>query len=188
MNTTTTDTTPTLDSNEANRVEIIIPDGRVTNWRVLVNWFLAIPHLIMVHLLAFVGVFVWLFLGLAVLFAGRVPDFCYRYLLGWVRYHNQAWGYVWYFSKGYPKFRVMLDDPVDTSDYQIRTHFYPNPGKVPRWRFFWPVLAIPHFVLLWVLQYVCGILVLVGALVGLLTGRYPEWLRIGVASLGDLST
>ena len=180
MNTTTT---TSLDSNAANRVEIIIPDGRVSNWRILVNWLLAIPHLIVLYILGFIALFVWLLLGLAVLFAGRVPDFCYRYLLGLMRYANRAGGFVWYFFKSYPKFQFWLDDPVDASGYQILTHFYPNPGKVSRWRFFRPILAIPHFILLWVLGYVNAILTIIGALYGLLTGRYPEWLRESLQAL-----
>ena len=183
MNTTTTDITPTLDSNEATYVELSIPDGRVSNWRILVNWLLAIPHWIVRDILVFVGFFIWLLLGPAVLLAGRVPGFCYRYLLGLVRYYNCINGYMFHFFTRYPAINTYLDDPVDSSGYQMQTHFCPNPGKVSRWRIFRPILAIPHLFFFGVLYYVDLALKLVGGLYGLLTGRYPEWLRKSVQAL-----
>ena len=86
----------------------------------LVNWFLAIPHWILLSILGIIALGVWLLLGLAVLLAGRVPGFCYRYLLGLIRYTNRAGGFVWYFFKRYPSFNFWLGDPVDSSGYQIR--------------------------------------------------------------------
>ena len=183
MNAAKTGTRPTQNSNEANRVEIIIPDGRVSNLRILVNWFLAIPHGILLSILGIIALPVWLLLGLAVLLAGRVPGFCYRYLLGLIRYTNRAGGFVWYFFKRYPSFNFWLGDPVDSSGYQMKTHFYPNPGKVPRWRIFRPILAIPHFLLLSVLGFFNMALVILGALIGLLTGRYPGWVRKALQAL-----
>ena len=183
MDATTTRTASTQNSNDANRVEIIIPDGRVANWRILANWLLAIPHWIMLVILGFIGGFVWLLLKLSVLLAGRVPGFCYSYLLGVARYASRVGGFAVFFVRSYPKFRFWLNDPVDTSGYQIQMHFYPNPGKVSRWRIFRPILAIPHFLVLGLLSLFQPLLILVGALTGLLTGRYPGWLRVTLQAL-----
>lgn len=175
------------DSNSANYVEISIPGERVVRWRVLFNWLLALPHWIALAVLSAIGAAVWLLLALSVLFAGKIPQPLYRYLAGLARYTNRVWGFsVFYFTK-YPSFKFMLDAPSDASDYPIRTHFFANPGKVSRWRVFRIILAAPHFVLSYFLDMAGFGLGVAAALYGLVTGRYPDPLRVAQEHLASYS-
>lgn len=64
--------------------------------------------------------------------------------------------------------------PVPSSGYPVAVAFA-SPGTIARWRplVHW-ILAIPHFILLYVLQIVASVLVVVAWFAGVITGRIPE--------------
>ena len=77
---------------------------RIANWRPLVNWLLAIPHLIA---LAFLGmaVYVLIFIGFfAVLFTGRWPAGIRDFGIGVGRWFLRANAYLLLLTDEYPPF------------------------------------------------------------------------------------
>jgi len=166
-----------MDGNLENYIEISIPGEKVQRRRIIFNWLLAIPHLLFILLLGIVAVIFGLITLVAVLITGKIPRFSYSYVLGLVRYANRVWGFIVYFFPSYPKFRFKFDGAVDTSDYQLKTHFSENPDKVKRWRIFSLILVIPHMILSYFLGTARYALLGTAALYALVTGRYPDPIR-----------
>jgi len=74
--------------------------------------------------------------------------------------------------------------PIPPGNYPIAVAFN-SPGRIARWRplVHW-LLAIPHFIVLYILQIVAGVLVFVAWIVGVITGRIPEGIQgLIIASL-----
>lgn len=72
--------------------------------------------------------------------------------------------------------------PAPLGSYPIAFSFDP-PERVARWRplVHW-LLAIPHFIILYVLGVVTGVVVFVAWIVGVITGRVPEGL-LGIITM-----
>lgn len=150
------------------------PPERVANWRPLVHWLLAIPHFFVQYALgiaagcvAFAGWFV-------VLFTGRLPagmaDFGAMYL----RYSARVIAYAAFLREEYPSFSFTTGAADPGDDPRLRVDVRPeleNRNRVTvgfRW-----LLALPHFIVLWVLGVVAYVLILVGFFAVLFTGRWP---------------
>lgn len=179
------DSSSMMDGNSENYIEISIPDEKVLRRRIIFNWFLAIPHLIVSVFLIFIALIFWVITLFAVLIAGKIPRFSYNFVLGVSRYTNRVWGFVVYFFRRYPKFSFKLDGAADTSDYPIKTHFSEHPAKVPRSNFFRFILVIPHLILsAFFISSAQSSLVGAAALYALVTGRYPDPVRSILETLG----
>lgn len=73
---------------------------------------------------------------------------------------------------------MLLSDEYPSTDEEQSTHLtldYPGDGQLNRWLplFKW-ILALPHYVVLWVLVMIAAILVFVSWFVILLTGKLPQ--------------
>lgn len=164
--------------NEASRAypvtltgELNVPPGR---WQWLVKWLLAIPHYIILYFLGIAAGVVWIISWFAILFTARYPKGLFDFVVGFMRW---SWR-VGFYSYGvlgtdrYPPFSFE-HDPNYPADLNVE-----YPERLSRGLIFvkWWLLAIPHLIILAVLDWVAGILAIVVGFVLLFSGKYPEGL------------
>ncbi len=171
-------------------------DPQLSNWRWLIKWILAIPHLVVLVLLWIAFPLLTVVAGLSILFTGRYPRGIFDINVGVLRW---SWRVSYYaFSGGlgtdrYPPFS--LDEEPDypaTLDVD-----YPEQLSRGLVLIKWWLLALPHYVIVAVIAGagfrwdlgtdvsvgwgpggggLVGILTLVAAIILLFRGAYPQQL------------
>ena len=103
----------------------------------------------------------------AIVFAGRYPDGLWKLAAYYLRWRVRAVAYVMLLRDEYPPFgdesypaALMLSAPARPRD-RLTVAFR-------------PILAIPHFILLWFLGIVSGVTTLIAWVMILITGNYPS--------------
>jgi hypothetical protein len=141
---------------------------------VAVRSILAIPHWIV---LAFYGVVVGLLqlvTWIPVLLGGRYPEWGYDLVGGYARWLVRVAAYVLLLASPYPPFSTNAPYPVDVTfdrGQQLnRLWGIPFLGIWVR-----GILAIPHWIVLWLLGIVVGFLNFITWIPVLMNGRYPQW-------------
>jgi hypothetical protein len=167
-------------------------DPRLSRWRWLVKWVLAIPHVLVLLLLVPAFVVLTIVAGIAILVTGRYPEGIFAFNVGVLRW---AWrvsfyGYGVLGTDRYPPFSL---DPADyPADLDVAYPAHLSRGLV---LVKWWLLALPHLVIVGLLTGgatwtvgsqadsslrisfgggVVGLLVLVAAVALLVRGRYPQ--------------
>jgi hypothetical protein len=144
---------------------------KVERWRPFVNWFLAIPHFIVLYVLGIVAGVCMFIAFFAVLFTGRVPDGLFNVVTMFWRYQWRTYSFAAGLRGGYPPFDFQTAAPVpDPSVFEAD-----RPERLHRLLILvkW-LLALPHYVVLLFLGVAAAFAWLVGALAVLVTGRWPE--------------
>ncbi|MBI4338018.1 MAG: DUF4389 domain-containing protein [Chloroflexi bacterium] len=151
----------------------------LSRWLWLVKWLLALPHLVV---LLFLWVAFLLFTALAffaILFTGKYPRGLFDFNVGVLRWGWRV-GFYSYQALGtdhYPPFSLQPAEHPATLNIAYPERLSRGLVLVKWW-----LLAIPHYLVLAVLQGGLGprsgginfILVLIGGVVLLFTGRYPK--------------
>lgn len=83
--------------------QINTPD-RIANWRPLVQWFLAIPHILLAGLLCLLGGVVSVIAWVVVLSTGKLPQALAGFLALIIRYGVRIQAYVGFLTDTYPNF------------------------------------------------------------------------------------
>jgi hypothetical protein len=99
---------PSTDEEQTVHLEIDYPDARndLNRWLPLVKWLLAIPHYIVLILLAIVLVFVVIIAWFAILFTRRYPQSLFDFVVGVIRWSNRVAAYAFILTTDrYPPFR-----------------------------------------------------------------------------------
>jgi glycosyltransferase involved in cell wall biosynthesis len=86
-------------------LSIVYPE-HLNRWKPLYKWFLAIPHYVVLALLAIGFVFAFIIGFFAVLFTGEYPEGIRTYLVGTFRYSLRVEAYVGLITDTYPPFRL----------------------------------------------------------------------------------
>jgi len=91
-----TDEYPSTEDEQTVHLEIDYPDVKqdLNRWLPLVKWFLAIPHFIVLFLLAIVAFFAVIIAWFAILFTGRYPRGLFDYLVGVSRWALRVEAYT----------------------------------------------------------------------------------------------
>ena len=167
-------------------------DAPLSRWLWLVKWVLVIPHYVVLAFLWIAFVVLSAVAMVAIVFTGRYPRAIFEFNVGVLRW---TWR-VQYYAIGafgtdrYPPF-TLADDPAYPAHLEVE-----YPGQLSRGLALvkWWLLAIPQYIIvglftgsgLWFAwQYgeqqnswaglgLIGILAVIGAVVLLVTGRYPE--------------
>jgi hypothetical protein len=80
-------------------------DENLSRWLIFVKWLLAIPHFIVITLLAIAASVVVVIAFFAILFTGRYPRGMFDFFVGTVRWYERAYGYAFLlFTDRYPPF------------------------------------------------------------------------------------
>jgi hypothetical protein len=104
-----TDTYPSTVEEQSVHLEIDYPDVEqdLNRWLPLVKWLLAIPHYIVLAVLAVIGVVVWVIAWFAILFTGRYPRALFDYMVGVGRWGLRVSAYMSLFvTDEYPPFSL----------------------------------------------------------------------------------
>ncbi len=159
----------------------------VARWRPLVNWLLAIPHLLVVSVLQIVYGVLAVVSFFTVLFTRRVPDGIFGIQAMIDRYEWRVNTYTMFMRDEYPPFSfetVAADDGIDPARYSIA-----DPGEMNRWLpLIKGLMLIPHLLVLIVLGIGAFFVWIAAFFAVLFTGMYPEGMRgylIGVARWTD---
>jgi hypothetical protein len=157
------------------RFEFDAPE-RVANWRPLVHWLLAIPHLVILYALNIALEVVWFISFFAVLFTKQIPEGLFNFQVFVLRYQHRVNTYVAFMREPYPSFdfTVTRDDPG--GDPLFLT--IDRPDEVNRWLPLvkW-LLAIPHYILL-AIYGIGAFFAMIGAFfIVLFTGKFPLGIR-----------
>ncbi|MFC1935780.1 DUF4389 domain-containing protein [Chloroflexota bacterium] len=152
----------------------------INRWLFLVKWLLIIPHVVVLAFL-YVGLIVaWVISLFAILFTGRYPRGLFDFNVGVLRWSWRV-GFYSYYALGtdkYPPFSLAKKDDYP-ADLDVE---YPEKLSQGLVLVKWWLLAIPHYLIVGVLQGTSGyssgglliVLVLIAAVVNLFTGRYPK--------------
>jgi hypothetical protein len=143
----------------------------------LVKWLLIIPHIVVLLFLWIGACVAWIAAFCAILFTGKYPRGLFDFNVGVLRWSWRV-GFYSYQALGtdkYPPFTLksVPDYPADL------TVAYPGRLSQGRVLIKWWLLAIPHYLIVIVLQgggHEWGLLnlfVLIAAVANLFTGKYP---------------
>jgi hypothetical protein len=147
----------------------------VANWRPLVHWLLAIPHLIIASVLRAVGQALTLVSLFTILFTKRIPGGILRFQAMELRYNWRAISYLMFLRESYPPFafEMELDDAGDDpAVLSLEARELDRWLPLVKW-----ILLVPHYIALFFLLFAQSIVMLVAFFVVLFTGRWPEGVR-----------
>jgi len=149
-------------------------DLRRSRLPVLVRWLLAYPHFVWLGLYTLVAVIVAAVNWIITLVTGRSPQRMHRWLVRYLRYTVYVYSYVYLLANPYPPFHggersYPIDLTVEGPDPQRRL--------ITAFRI---VLAIPAFVLTWVLSQVLLVIAVISWFIAIVLGRIPR----GMEQLG----
>ena len=146
----------------------------ITRWRPLVQWLLAIPHLIIAYALRFVRQALTLVSFFTVLFTEQIPRPLFDAIVMTYRYEWRAMSYAFFMHEDYPPFDFDLSSEDDGAEpcTSLRLTY---PGHLERWQplYKW-FLAIPQYFVLAGLAIAACAAIIGGFFAVLFTGEYPE--------------
>jgi hypothetical protein len=154
------------------------PPEKVANWRPLVNWLLAIPHLIILNVLGTLSRLVSVICWFAILFTGKLPDGLANLQVMYVRYSLRTYLYVGFMREEYPlfSFDTVVADPGD--DPRVRVNVQPQLTDRNRLtvalRIIW---LIPQLVVLVALFIAAVVVSVIAFFAVLFTGKWPTGMR-----------
>ena len=156
-------------------------DDEVANWRPLVNWLLAIPQWIVLYVLGIVAFVLWVVSFFTVLFTRRTPFLGFQTM--YLRYYWRVASFTGFLRDEYPPFDFATDPAAVVPDAAVVE--VDDPGEMNRWLPFvkW-LLAIPHYIVLWLLEIAVFVVLVINLFIVLFTGKWNEAMRefvIGVA-------
>jgi len=144
----------------------------ITAFRLL----LAIPHFLVLYVLAIAAEVVAVIGWFAALFTGRLPAGLADFLTGWLRWSARVYAYVGLLTDQYPPFALA------DADYPVRLSA--APGQLNRLAvLFRLILAIPASLLLALIGYGAAVIGIVIWLIVLVTGSMPAPLHQAVAAV-----
>jgi hypothetical protein len=152
-------------------------DRHISQWRPLVQWLLAIPHLMIASALQSLRQVLTLISLFTVLFTKRIPRPLFDSIVMSYRYEWRAISYALFMHEDYPPFDFEMssdDDGVETHTSLHLTY----PEDLARWKplYKW-FLAIPHYFAVAGLFVASCLGIVAGFFAVLFTGRYPQGIR-----------
>ena len=152
-------------------------DRHITQWRPLVQWLLAIPHLMIASALQGLRQVLTLISLFTVLFTKRIPRPLFDAIVMTYRYEWRAMSYALFMHEDYPPF----DFEPSSEDDGLEAHTslrLSYPEHLERWKplYKW-FLAIPQYFVVAGLFIVACLGIIAGFFAVLFTGRYPERIR-----------
>jgi hypothetical protein len=151
--------------------------SQITRWRPLVQWLLAIPHLMIAWALRSLRQVLTLISFVAVLLTEQIPRPLFDVIVITYRYEWRAMSYALFMHEDYPPFDFELSSEDDgTVPHTSLRLTYSE--QLARWRplYKW-FLAIPHYFVLAGLFIVACLGILGGFFAVVFTGQYPEGIR-----------
>ena len=164
-------------SPDSSELYVLDSPYEVARWRPLVNWLLVIPHTVIVFLLGYLAMVVIFFYWWALLFTGRLNPGMYGFLAMVERYNVRAEAFLLGFSQKYPPFAFKTGADDDNEYPAVTLDLPAPPASTPRSNLFNWILAIPHYIVLWVLSIGAFVVLILGWFAVLILGRWPRGMR-----------
>lgn len=156
-------------------------------WRPLVNWFLALPHLAIANALGNVANLLSIVSWFSIVFTGRLPDGIARFQCMILRYEARAYSYVAFLRQPYPQFEFDMANGDPGCD-PLRVDFAPQLADRNRLTAAFRLILIVPAAIYTVLVVAAAIFaVIVAGFAVLFTGRWPQGLRSFVLDAGRLT-
>ena len=148
-------------------------DRQITRWRPLVQWLLAVPHLLVAQALNSLRQVLTLISLFTVLFTKEIPRPLFDAIVMTYRYEWRAMSYALFLHEDYPPFSFHADADDDGIEPHT-TLSLTYPDQLNRWAplYKW-FLAIPHYFVALALAVAAVFAVLVGFFAVVFTGRFP---------------
>lgn len=167
-------------------IEVETPE-RIDNWRPLVQWILAIPHLIvaaaMESLAGAIAIVTWF----SVVFTGRLPVGLANFQVMIVRYTARAQLYTGFLYDEYPPYDFTMS-AADPGGSPINVNIEPELEDRNRLtvglRIIWVIPALLYMFLIAIVGMICWFLAFFAVL---FTGRWPDGLRSWVMKTARVS-
>src|SRR5881296_1495081 len=134
------------------------PD-RVRNWRPLVNWLLAVPHLLVASALRYVAQLLAVVSWFIILFTGRLPNDLANFQVMYLRYYVRTGVFAGFLREEYPPFAFAMTPTDPGGDLRVR------------------VDVIPQLIVLALLAIAEGVVLVIAFFAVLFSGRWPAGLR-----------
>ena len=146
--------------------------AEVANWRPLVQWILAVPHLIIAQVLGYVSSALSVISFFAVLFTEKIPEGIYNFQVMVLRYRARVTMYAGFTHETYPKFEFAMSRTEPGGDPVRLAVEAPTGWK--RTNAFNFILAIPHYIVLCVFGIGAFVLWVVNFFGILFTGKWNQ--------------
>src|SRR6266540_3467225 len=120
---------------------------RIANWRPLVHWLLAIPHLLIVRALDGVAAILAIISWFAILFTGKLPAGLANFQAMYLRYYMRTATYVGFLREEYPPFGFTTTAADPGEDARVHVDLVPKlEGRNRLTTGFRLILAIPQLI------------------------------------------
>ncbi|HEV7526855.1 MAG TPA: DUF4389 domain-containing protein [Acidimicrobiia bacterium] len=154
------------------------PPEKVANWRPLVAWLLAIPHLIVLYVLQAVSGVVGLISWFVILFTGALPEGLANVQVMYLRYALRTYTYVAFMHEDYPPFTFATTAADPGDDPRVRVDVRPQLTDRNRITVaFRIILVIPSLLVLAVLGIGAYVGMVIAFFAVLFTGTWPQGIR-----------
>ena len=140
----------------------------LSRWLIFVKWLLAIPHFVVVYLLAIASAVVTFIAFLAILFTKRYPRGMFDFVVGVNRWTANVTAYIFLMRDEYPPF-------TDRANRYPVTYNVEYPQELSRWLIFvkW-LLVLPNALVAVLLLLVAYLVTFIAWFAILFTKKYPE--------------
>ncbi|MCP5029614.1 MAG: DUF4389 domain-containing protein [Actinomycetia bacterium] len=160
---------------------------KMANWRPLVQWFLAIPHLIIANVLENVAGVVAFISWFVILFTGKLPEGLANLQMMFLRYQARTSAYAGFLHDQYPAFEFSTT-AAEPGGNPVAVSFEPTLENRNRLtvglRLIW---AIPIMLFMMVVGFVAFFAWFAAFFAVLFTGRWPAGLLDFVVKVNRLS-
>jgi hypothetical protein len=154
------------------------PPERVARWRPLVNWILAIPHLIVLYLLRIAAEALSVIAWFIILFTGKMPPSFAGFQAMYLRYEQRVWTFASFLREEYPPFSFDTTNQDPGDDTRVRVDATPALENRNRLTVaFRLILFIPWAIVLAVYAIAAAVVIIVAWFAVLFTGRWPTGMR-----------
>ena len=148
----------------------------IARWRPLVQWFLAIPQIVVLAILGGVRNNLALLSWLIIVFRGRLPEGIATVQAATLRYGLRVNGYASFLTDTYPRCSFELSN-ADPGGSAVVADFAPEAaGRRRASVFFRLLLAIPAIIFSVLIGVVANLAQLFGLIAVLVLGRWPDLL------------
>ncbi|MEY2450780.1 MAG: hypothetical protein QOD92_354 [Acidimicrobiaceae bacterium] len=145
----------------------------VQNWRPLVSWLLAIPHFFMLFIYGIAAYVYFIIAFFQVLFTEQISEGTHQFIVKFLRYSWRVTTYAEFMRNDSPKY-ALVGTEYDPGDDPARLSI-PRAQHLTRWGplYKW-ILAIPHFIVLWLYGIAASVFLFIGFFQVLFTGTWSD--------------
>ncbi len=150
-------------------------DEKISRWRVIGNWILAIPHFIVLYVLGTFSSVLDVFSWFAIVFTGRLPKGIADANCMLIRYGARVTTYVDLMRSAYPPMDFTASAEDNGADPAVVVNFSPKLEDRNRLSVFFrfiPLIVVAVVAIFW--YFLSFFVWILGFFAVLITGRWPE--------------